>query len=54
MHTKKLNLHAKFFFEKCLFAYEICFAIEKKQKVFGPNFQNYFKIFCVAIKKCHS
>ena len=42
----------KTFFEKCLFAYEIRFAVEKKkQKVFGPIFQNYLKIFCVAIKK---
>ena len=28
-------------FGKCLFAYEIRFAVEKKQKNFGPNFQNY-------------
>ena len=45
----------KKFFEKCLFAFEIRFAVEKKkQKVFGPNFQNYLKNFCVAIKKCQS
>ena len=53
MHTKYYFLHAKKnFFEKCLFAYEIRFAVEKKNKTFfGPNFQNYFKNFCVAIKK---
>ena len=33
------------------FAYEIRFAVKKKQKIFGPNFQNYLKNFCVAIKK---
>ena len=51
MHKKKICMQ-KFFFEKCLFAYEIRFAVEKKKrKIFGPNFQNYLKFFCGAIKK---
>ena len=43
MHTKYSILHVKKFSKKCLFAYEIRFAVEKKnKKIFGPNFQNYF------------
>ena len=42
---KKLILAGKVFFEKCLFAYEYRFAVEKKfKKIFGPNFPNYLKI----------
>ena len=42
-------------FEKCLFAYEIRFAVEKKTKIFGPNFQNYLKkLFVSPSKKCAS
>ena len=38
--------------EKCLFVYEIRFAVEKKnKKIFGPNFQNYF---AKLSKKCQS
>ena len=40
-----------FFFEKCLFAYENRFAVEKKQKIFGPNFQNYLKHFLCRHQK---
>ena len=39
-------------FEKCLFAYEIRFAVEKKtKKFFGPNFQNYLKNFLCRHQK---
>ena len=40
-------------FEKCLFAYEIRFAVEKKKqkKFLGQIFKITWKIFCVAIKK---
>ena len=38
----------KFFFKKCLFAYEIRFAVEKKTKNFSAKFS---KLLCVAIKK---
>ena len=38
----------KNFFEKCLFAYEIRFAVEKK---FGPNFQNNLKNFLCRHQK---
>ena len=52
MHTKKLNFACKiFFFEKCLFAYEIRFAVEKTKKIFGPDFQNYLKNFLCRHQK---
>ena len=41
----------KFFFEKRLFAYENRFAVEKKQKKFGPSFQNYLIIFLCRHQK---
>ena len=41
-----------FFFEKCLFAYQNLFAVEKKnKKIFGLNFQNYLKIFLCRHQK---
>ena len=44
-------MQKKKIFEKCLFAYEIRFAVEKKtKKILGQIFK-IFKIFCVAIKK---
>ena len=47
---KKLNLHAKEIFRKCLLSYKNRFAVEKKQKRFG-QIQNYLESFCFAIKK---
>ena len=42
----------KIFFEKCLFAYEIRFAVEKKkQKNVVPNFQNNLKNFLCRHQK---
>ena len=44
MHKKiKFCMQKSFFFEKCLFAYKIRFAVEKKnKKKFGANIQNIY------------
>ena len=48
MHTKYSILHAKKnYFEKCLFAYEIRFAVDKKTKKFLGQI---FKIFKIKVK----
>ena len=49
MHTKKNFLDAKKNFEKCLFALEIRFAVEKKNKRFLG--QNYLKNFLCRHQK---
>ena len=49
---KILNFACKIFFEKCLFAYENRFAVEKKNKKnFGLNFQNNLKNFLCRHQK---
>ena len=43
------------FFEKCLFAYEIRFAVEKNQKHFWAKFSKLIENFLVSpSKKCQS
>ena len=50
----KFCMH-KNFFEKCLFAYEIRFAVEKKNKKFlGQIFKITWKSFVSPSKKCQS
>ena len=55
MHTKNKTSHAKiFFFGKCLFAYKIRFAFEKKQKkILGQAFKMTTEKFLCRIWKLY-
>ena len=51
MHTKTKFCMQKIFFEKCLFAYEIRFAVENKNKKFWAKFSKLLKKFLCRHQK---